>query len=89
MVLTSPSNPKRVPAAALPSGRVLLLDLFYCSYSVKPQLFFPGHQGAESRSWARGPVLGEAAGQLRHLNPVPSVLSRWSKNINHGTRQPL
>ena len=40
MVLTSPSNPKRVPAAALPFGRVLLLDLFYCSYSVKPQLFF-------------------------------------------------
>lgn len=39
MVLASPSDPKRVPAVLLPSGRVLGLNLLYSSCSFNHSLF--------------------------------------------------
>jgi len=47
MALTSSSNLERVPAAPLPFGRVLGLDLLYSSCSLKPRLFFSVPQGRE------------------------------------------
>lgn len=39
-MLARPSEPERVPAAPLPFGRVLGLDLLYSSCSFKPRCFF-------------------------------------------------